>query len=271
MSDLRLPHFSRYVALGDSSTEGLDDPDERGGFRGWANRLAERLAELQGSVLYANLAVRGRTTRQIREEQLETALAMRPDLATVFSGTNDVVGSTFDPDALARDVAEMQGALVGQGATVLTFTLPDLVPVMPMARLVASRVHRLNEVLRSVSRATGAVLVDIARYPVASDPRLWSEDRLHANALGHARIAAALAFALGLPESDDRWTHPLDPAPRRSWWERLTAELSWGKRYFLPWVWRSLRGQSSGDGQAPKRPALLPLSHPSERPFSVRP
>ena len=55
--------YERYVAIGDSTSEGLDDPDGRGGYRGWANRLAERLAELQGSVLYANLAIRGRTTR----------------------------------------------------------------------------------------------------------------------------------------------------------------------------------------------------------------
>ena len=33
--------FSRYVAIGDSTTEGLDDPDGAGGYRGWADRLAE--------------------------------------------------------------------------------------------------------------------------------------------------------------------------------------------------------------------------------------
>src|SRR6185295_7183943 len=48
--------FRRYVALGDSSTEGLDDPDPRGGYRGWANRLADWIATAQGPerpLLYA--------------------------------------------------------------------------------------------------------------------------------------------------------------------------------------------------------------------------
>src|SRR5512140_305905 len=95
--------FSRYVAIGDSSTEGLDDPDGRGGYRGWADRLAAHVAAAQSSpLLYANLAIRGRSTRRIRDEQLEPALALRPDLVTLFSGTNDVIGRRFDADAVGR-------------------------------------------------------------------------------------------------------------------------------------------------------------------------
>ena len=252
-------HFERYVAVGDSSTEGLDDPDGAGGYRGWANRLAERIVKAQGSLLYANLGVRGRSTREIRDEQLEAAAAMRPDLSTLFAGTNDVVGRRFDPTAVAWDVAEIQGTLIAGGATVLTFTLPDLTAVMPLARLVAPRVHALNAALRSASARTGAILVDIALHPDASDPRLWSEDRLHANAAGHARIAAALAHALGLPDADDSWTSPLPELPARTRLQRLAAELSWGRRYLVPWVWRSLQGRSSGDGHRPKRPVLEPV------------
>src|SRR6185436_10937152 len=39
--ELPLRRIERYVAIGDSSTEGLDDPRSAGGFRGWADRLAE--------------------------------------------------------------------------------------------------------------------------------------------------------------------------------------------------------------------------------------
>ncbi|MEO8450935.1 MAG: SGNH/GDSL hydrolase family protein [Gemmatimonadota bacterium] len=251
--------FERYVAVGDSSTEGLDDPDGAGGFRGWANRLAERIAGEQGSLLYANLAVRGLSTREIRDQQLEAAAAMRPDLSTLFSGTNDVVGRRFDPAAVARDVAEIQGTLIAGGATVLTFTLPDLRPVMPLARLFAPRVFALNDALRHACGRTGAILVDIARHPVASDPRLWSEDRLHANAEGHARIAAALSHALGLPGADDSWMAPLPIERPASRLERIAAEVTWGKRYLVPWAWRGMLGRSSGDGRVPKRPALRPV------------
>ena len=192
--------FARYVAIGDSSTEGLDDPDGRGGYHGWASRLAARVAAAQSSpLLYANLAIRGRSTRRIRDEQLEPAVAMRPDLVTLFTGTNDVVAPRFDADGVARDIEFMQRTLIDCGATVLVFTLPDLSIVLPLARLIAGRVRALNEALRHVSASSGAILVDFAKHSVGSDPRLWSDDRLHANSAGHERIAAALAWALRLP------------------------------------------------------------------------
>lgn len=254
-----MKHFHRYVAIGDSTSEGLDDPDGHGGYRGWANRLAERIAALQGSLLYANLAVRGRTTRQIREEQLAPALAMKPDLATVVAGTNDVLGRRFDSRPFAADLAAMQRALVEQGATVLTFTLPDLRPVMPLAYILGSRVAELNDAIRGACAASGAILVDVALYPVASDPRLWSDDRLHANSLGHARIAEALADHLGLPGTDRSWTEPLPDRRRTTVADVLRAEVAWTRRHLLPWAWRHLRGRSSGDGRQAKRPQLLPV------------
>ena len=135
--------FQRYVAIGDSSTEGLDDPLGEGHFRGWADRLAVHVAQAQGGLLYANLAVRGRRTREVLEQQLGPALAMRPDLATVFSGTNDVIRSGFDPARVAADIEAMQRALRGVGATVLTFTLPDLSDVIPLARRASSQNNSL--------------------------------------------------------------------------------------------------------------------------------
>jgi lysophospholipase L1-like esterase len=253
-------NFARYVALGDSSTEGIDDPDGAGGYRGWSQRLAERIDAAQGGGLrYANLAVRGLTTRQVRERQLEAALALSPDLATVFCGTNDVTARHFDATAVAKDIAEMQRALVQGGATVLSFTLPDLTPLMPVARVIAPRIAALNRALADASRASGAILVDFAAYPVATDARLWSEDRIHANAAGHARIAEALAQALRLPGSNDAWREPFPNkwVQTRAQW--CAAEVRWWRRHLLPWVWLGLRGHSSADGRGPKRPTLGPL------------
>ena len=254
--------FERYVAIGDSSTEGLDDPAGDGTFRGWANRLAEQIARAQaerGGLLYANLGVRGKKTREIRDQQLERALALRPDLVTLFSGTNDMVSRRFDLPAVAADLEEMMAALGDGGATVLTFTMPDLVPVMPLARRLAPRLEALNAAIRGAAVATGALLVDFAAHPVASDPRLWSPDRLHANSAGHARIAAALAHALGIPGADGDWRLPLPTAAPRSAAQRLRGELVWGKDYLLPWLIRHSLGRSSGDRRQPKRPELAPV------------
>ena len=252
-------HFSRYVALGDSSTEGIDDPDGVGGYRGWSQRLAERIATAQGGLRYANLAVRGLTTAQVRARQLEGALAMRPDLATVFCGTNDVTGWRFDAAKVGADIEHMQRALVAGGATVLSFTLPDLTPLMPLARLIAPRIAALNRALAEASRNSGAILVDFAAYPVATDARLWSEDRIHANSAGHARIAEALAHALRLPESDAAWQRPFPTTLARTRRQRCFAEARWVRRHLVPWVFRGLAGRSSADGRNCKRPNLSPL------------
>ncbi|MEO7734875.1 MAG: SGNH/GDSL hydrolase family protein, partial [Kofleriaceae bacterium] len=209
------PRIERYVALGDSTTEGLDDPDGAGGYRGWADRLAERIAAQQGGLAYANLGLRGRCARQIKDEQLAPALALRPDLATVVAGMNDLLRGGFEARAVAADVAEMQQALIARGAVVITFTIPDIarrLAISPIARVLSARTQLLNDELRRVSAAAGARVLDLAAYPVACDPRMWSRDRLHANAPGHARIAEALADLLGLPGADARWREPL-PAP----------------------------------------------------------
>lgn len=253
------PRFARYVALGDSSTEGLDDPDGRGHYRGWADRLAEHLARAQGEVAYANLGIRGRRTGQILAQQLAPALAMRPDLATVFSGTNDVIRKDFDLEAVRTDVETMWLALRDSGATVLSFTLPDLSAVIPFARRIMPRVEAMNDALRRTARATGTILVDFSAVALTADPRFWSEDRLHANALGHERIAAALAHALAIPGSDESWSAALPPRASPSALARTSAELRWTHRYLLPWIWRRATGRSSGDGVAAKRPQLTPL------------
>lgn len=259
---LRQRSFARYVAIGDSSTEGLDDPAGDGSFRGWANRLAEDIARVQadrGGLLYANLGVRGKKTREIRDQQLERALAMRPDLVTLFAGTNDIVSRRVDLSAVAADLATMMAAIRGSGATLLTFTMPDLAPVMPLARRLAPRLEALNSAIRAAAEQSGALLVDFAGNPVASDPRLWSPDRLHANAAGHARIAAALADALGLAEAGYDWRLPLPPSGRRSAARRWRDEIVWGKDYLLPWLVRHAFGRSSGDRRRAKRPELAPV------------
>lgn len=253
--------FESYVAIGDSTSEGLDDPDGKGGYRGWADRLAEHLARAQGSVLYANLAVRGRTTRRILDEQLEQALSLRPSLVTAVSGTNDVLRPRFDADAFFRDISTMQRALVDGGAAVLTFTLPDLGRVLPLARPLRRRVEIMNDAIRAACEESGAILCDFARLEVAGDPRLWSGDRLHANSTGHARMAAALAWHLGLPDVDRTWAEPLPEASAASLPNLMRAELAWMRLHLAPWLWRHLLGRSSGDGIAPKRPQLTLLQY----------
>ena len=247
--------FSRYVALGDSTTEGLDDPAPDGhGHLGFADRLAARLARENPDLLYANLAIRGRKIGQIRAEQLEPALALDPDLATVVGGLNDILRPRVDLDAVCRDVDGMVCALRARGATVVSVTFPDPAKIMPTARFVRGRVHAYNEALRSIAARRGLVLVDLGERGVV-DPRLWSVDRLHANGEGHQRITDAIAEALGLEPDGDPWA-PLPPDVRVPRHVAVAREAAWVGRHMTPWVVRRVRGRSSGDGVVAKRPSL---------------
>jgi lysophospholipase L1-like esterase len=251
--------FRRYVALGDSTTEGLDDPYPDGGFRGFADRLAGDLALIEPELRYANLAVRGRMAREVREQQLEPALVLEPDLASVVAGLNDALRGDFDLDVTGGDIEAMLVALREAGATVITMTFPDPVRVNRIARLAQPRIFALNQRIREAAERTGSHVVDLGRIPVASDPRLWSVDRLHANPEGHRRIAQAAAHLLGLPDASDGWSVALPPAPSRNLREAVSAEATWVVRYFVPWLIRRARGRSSGDGIVAKRPDLTPV------------
>lgn len=210
------------------------------GFYGWSRRLAERIARDAGGIRYANLAQRGLTTREVRERQLAPALALEPSLATVFTGTNDVLARHFDARVFAHDTHALQSALRARGATVLTFTLPDLTPLLPWAAPLAPRIRAMNTELRAVSLETGTRLVDFAAHAVTTDARLWHADRIHANAAGHARIAEALAEALHLPGASAGWRDPLPPRPRDGMLRVTMRETAWAVRFLLPWTLASL-------------------------------
>ncbi|MEU4584551.1 SGNH/GDSL hydrolase family protein [Kitasatospora aureofaciens] len=251
--------YRRYVAVGDSQTEGLGDGDGTTGWRGWADRLAETISEREPGLLYANLAVRGRLAAQVRAEQLAPALALRPDLVTVVAGMNDLMRPGFDAGAVVAELDAMFAAFTATGARVLTFTFPDIGRIAPLARGLRPRVLDLNARIRAAADHRGVVVVDFFPHRVTTDPRMWSADRLHASPLGHAGIAAAAAHALALPGSDDGWAEPLPPLPVAGIRQRAAEEAAWIGTFLGPWLLRRLRGRSSGDGRVAKRPELRPV------------
>ncbi|MEU0088579.1 SGNH/GDSL hydrolase family protein [Streptomyces sp. NPDC006274] len=267
------PRFLRYVALGDSQTEGMGDGDDTTGLRGWADRLAEHLAPHNPGLRYANLAVRGRLAGQVRTEQLGPALVLGPDLATVVAGVNDLLRPRFDADEVAGHLEAMFAALTAQGALVATLTFPDLARITPLARPFSPRVTALNDRVRRAARRHGVVVAETGHHPVVTDPRLWSADRLHAGPLGHERIAAAVAHALDLPGSDLSWTRPLPAAGTAAATGRhaVAAELRWVAAFLGPWLRRRVQGRSSGDGRTAKRPHLLPVGTPGPAPGVASP
>lgn len=260
--------FHRYVALGDSGTEGVgDEPHADGSERGWADRLAELLAEANPRLLYANLAVRGSLAAQVRERQLGPALALEPDLVTVVAGTNDVIRPRLDLDAALVHMDEMLRELRGTDATVVTATFPDVSPINPVARLARKRLRYFNEGLRTIAAKRGALLVEAEDFPVLADRKMWCEDRLHLSPEGHRGLATATARTVGVTVDDPGAPGAHLPAPSAAQRLRWNEELRWARAFLLPWMHRRLTGRSSGDGRHAKRPLLAPVIAPDPGPL----
>ncbi len=249
----------RYVAIGDSISEGIGDtPWPDGTPRGWADRLAEHLTRTHDGVEYANLAVRGSQADGVRTRQLPGALALQPHLSTISGGMNDLLRPRCDLARLEADLHAMAAELTAEGSRVLLLAIPDVSKISPAGRLIASRRERYNTMLHAVAERTGAVPLAPTGDTIFEDPRAWSDDRLHLSPLGHERLAAGAAATLGL-EGHDGWSEIPEGGDVV---QGLRAELRWFGTFVLPWIGRRVRGRSSGDGRDAKRPALVPVREP---------
>lgn len=251
--------FSRYVAIGDSLTEGLGDTPWPGDVpRGWADRLAQHLTvQAGGPIHYANLAVRGQKAAQVRESQLPGALAVDPDLVTITAGMNDLMRVNVDIEAVGNDLDHMAHRLADAGVVTVLVPLPDMTGLLPIGARLKGRVDALNSALSDVARRRGVLLAPLPPREVFGQPEAWSSDRLHLSPLGHTRFALAMLHTLGLPTSA-AWDEPLAPAPPQSPVHRVVGELRWWAGFGGPWIGRRLRGRSSGDGRTGKRLELTP-------------
>ena len=257
--------FHRYVALGDSFTEGVGDPDPArpNGLRGWADRVAEVLSVQPGAedFGYANLAIRGRKLKPILAEQLEPALALRPDLVTLHAGANDVLRPKVDIDDLAAAYDEGVGKLAATGAHLVIFTIFDPGSTGIYAAL-RGRMAIFNEYAREISERHGTTLVDMWRMRDYDPAQVFDTDRMHLNAIGHQHIAFAVLEALGIEHDVAPLPRPEPPALSKR--ERLADNARWTREFLGPWVHRRLTGRSSGDSIDPKRPTLEPISVPAD-------
>ena len=249
--------WSRYVAIGDSFTEGIGDPDPNspGGSRGWADRVAEVLSRQTEVFSYANLAIRGRLLRQILDEQVEPALALRPDLITISAGGNDIIRPNTDPDVVAGRLEAGIERLRSNNATVVLFNGPDIGMTPVLGRL-RGKIAIYNENLRAIALRHDLVVADMWALRELKDPRMWAPDRLHFSSIGHTAIARMVLEALNV-ENELEPFNP-DPTPPRPWRQARVEDMDWAREYLVPWVLRRIRHQSSGDGVTAKRPQAGP-------------
>jgi hypothetical protein len=93
--------------------------------------------------------------------------------------------------------------------------MPDPSSIDPFGGRFRNRMFRFNDIIREEAERYGVLVMDFQHYPIIQDPRLFSEDRLHGNELGHERVAAAMAWRLGIEGSDESWAQPFPEAPPR--------------------------------------------------------
>ncbi|KUN97201.1 hypothetical protein AQJ67_30140 [Streptomyces caeruleatus] len=226
----------RYVALGDSLTEGVGDP-VGDGWRGWAALLAAGLSE--PSAEFTNLAVSGAQTRDVLETQLPAALALRPQVASVVVGVNDTLRGTYDIEKIAERLDKVYASFARQGTAVLTACLPDPGTMLGLPGVLgnplARRQRAVNTVVHTLSERYGAVHLHAVDDDWIGDPAMWSSDRLHPGERGHRQLALrfhAMLAKRGIATGAAPSAEPEFPPPTRS------ASLLWLATAGTAWVIR---------------------------------
>jgi len=246
----------RFVAIGDSFTEGVGDWDNAypNGVRGWADRVAKQLGKLDPRWEYANLALRSRVLDDIVDTQLDRALALQPTLVSFFSGGNDILQIRSDMgDLMARYEAAIQ-RVTASGAKLLLFTSYDL-KLSPLLEPLRIRNNQFNRRVRELALEYDAVLVDHWAMRAYQHPRMWEPDRLHMSRHGHRFLAAAVLKALGYDHSIT--LRDLGSVPSRTFKELLLAERDWWGEWVGPMLGRRMRRSPIGEELSFKWPAPI--------------
>jgi lysophospholipase L1-like esterase len=256
-----MANFTRFIALGDSMTEGMCDDIVDGQYRGWADRLADVLAEQTKGFSYFNLAIRGKLLHQVINDQIPIAKRYIEGPQTLVSfnaGANDVLRPNYKPEKAMAEYRAAVADLAATGATLILYTAIEKVDGKgKAAELWHQRFSDFNINVRAVAKEHGAFLAEARRAPYLGDKRFLHSDRLHLNTEGHRRFAEGVKEVLGLP-FDSTWNLPLGPAPKKNFLVEKAINVKWIITFVIPWIWRRLRGKSSGDGRSAKHFAPVP-------------
>jgi lysophospholipase L1-like esterase len=255
--------YQRFIVCGDSYSEGMTDEIIDGQYRGWADRTADAMAQAHADFTYANLAVRGKLLGQVVEDQVPTALAFVTGADTLVSfhaGANDALRPGYQADVAIALYQEAVRLLAKSGAQVMLFTVLEKTGNTGRgAQVWEKRFSAFNSGVREVGAEVGAIVVDANQENFLSDRRFLAFDRLHLNTEGHYRCAEAVKEKIGLP-FNPAWRTPLPPAKKVPWIAQKAITVAWFVIFALPWIFRRIRGKSSGDGRSAKYP--IPTAWP---------
>ena len=145
----------------------------------WVDLVVAPLDAAGPGLEVLHLGRRDRSAREVREEQLDRALAFRPDLAIVVAGGNDVLHESFDPAAVRAELDTIVRRLRRGGAEVVMVERPG------------ERMRPLAAITRSVAAQHGAILVAMRGHPASADPGVYATETVRCLAAAlEMRVAA---------------------------------------------------------------------------------
>lgn len=189
LTDLEEDPGPLWVALGDSTAQGLGAPAPHGGYVGQALIQLRRRTGSPWRVL--NLSVSGSLIRDVVAKQLPR-LPVSVDLVTCGVGVNDIFYSS--PGRLFADMRTLL-AKVPDGTVMLDLPLPSgLIGIV--GRMSVPYVTRINRVIHEVAATRGLPVAEVSANFVAPWTGKFACDSFHPNQDGYRDWTRALLTAI---------------------------------------------------------------------------
>lgn len=220
-----------FVVLGDSAAYGTGDITKADRPLGWTYRIASAIT---GPMTYLNLARPGAKSSELVEHQLPIATLLRPDLAVVVVGGNDMLRNNFCPIRLKENLTEIFTRFSALGTHVITLELhdPSKVLKLPKAleRALLKRVDAVNAVYQELAESFPIIPIRVRDIAGVHDRKNWHVDLLHPGPRGHYLLAEAAVGELA------RRGLPIKPLEVPEFPTILPREkVSWMLRKGTPW------------------------------------
>ena len=186
------------MSLGDSISHGIGDSGPECVGPAWGGRLAHRIDARE----HRNLSFPGAQSGHLLHLQVPAAVWLKPDLALISIGGNDVLRSSFDPLRIAHDLKSSIARLDEVGTQVVVLGLPDPRRTVPAPRLIRTALSRrtaaVNAALEHAVAGSSALLLRMWDNPNTYHRSLWHIDRMHPSPKGHEYLASLVITRLGL-------------------------------------------------------------------------
>ncbi len=182
-SDIGDNNPDMYVAIGDSITEGVGEPDQGAPY-------PARLSAILGKSV-ANEGVGGQTAGSGLARMASVLSSYKPGHILILFGANDAILGV-DPESTASSLRAMVQMAKNNKTIPLLATTPQMTKTHEAFN---SAVLRLNPLIRNVASSEGVTLVDLeAEFGTSADMTIF--DGLHPSDLGNQTIAFAFSEKL---------------------------------------------------------------------------